>query len=140
MTELLTDAHFWVGVAFVVFIGILVWAGVHKLAWNKLGEAGAKVQAQLDEAAAIRKEAEDLLAQIKVQSAEAEKMAADMLATAQEEARLAAKGAEAEARIAKARDAAMTNVASIAAETADAIVAKLTGKPATAAELAKAGG
>ena len=45
------EPEFWVAVAFVVFIGVLVWAGVHKLAWAKLGEAGAKVQAQLDEAA-----------------------------------------------------------------------------------------
>ena len=87
MTELLTDSHFWVAIAFVVFVAILVMAGVHKLAWKFLGEAGAKVQAQLDEAAAIRKEAEDLLAQIKVQSAEAEKAAAAMLETARAEAK-----------------------------------------------------
>ncbi len=86
MTALLLDSHFWVGVAFVVFAGILVWAGVHKLAWKALGDAGAKVQAQLDEAAAIRKEAEDLLAQIKVQSAEAKKDADEMLANAKAEA------------------------------------------------------
>ena len=49
-----------------------------------------------------------------------------------------AKGAEAEARIGKARDAAMANVASIASETAGVIVGKLTGKAATAAELATA--
>lgn len=87
MTELLTDSHFWVGVALVVFLGILWKVGVHKMAWKALGDAGAKVQAQLDEAAAIRKEAEDLLAQIKVQSAEAEKTAAEMLATAKSEAK-----------------------------------------------------
>jgi len=42
----------------------------------------------------------------------------------------------AEARIGKARDAAMTNVHQIGSETAQAIVEKLTGKPATSAELA----
>ena len=84
--KLLTDSHFWAGVAFVTLMGILVWAGVHKKAWKALGAAGEKVQAQLDEAAAIRKEAEDLLAQIKAQSAEAEKTAAEMLATARSEA------------------------------------------------------
>ena len=57
---------------------------------------------------------------------------------AEEEAKLAATGAEAEARIAKAREAAMTNVAGIASDTAKAIVEKLTGKTATAAELAAA--
>ena len=49
--ELITDAHFWVGVALVVFIGVLVFAGIHKFAWKALGDAGAKVQAQLDQAA-----------------------------------------------------------------------------------------
>ena len=54
--ELFLDAHFWVGAAFVVFLGILVWAGVHKFAWKALGDAGAKVQAQLDEADGLRRE------------------------------------------------------------------------------------
>ncbi len=55
---------------------------------------------------------------------------------AEEEAKLAVIASEAEARIAKARDAAMGNVATIGRETAQAIVAKLTGKSATPAELA----
>lgn len=55
---------------------------------------------------------------------------------AEEEAKLAVIASEAEARIAKARDAAMANVATIGRETAQAIVAKLTGKAATPAELA----
>ncbi|MEY3841477.1 MAG: hypothetical protein RLZZ542_587, partial [Pseudomonadota bacterium] len=41
---------------------------------------------------------------------------------------------EAEAAIAKTRDAAMANVSTIASDTARAIVEKLTGKAATAAE------
>ena len=53
---------------------------------------------------------------------------------------LAAKSAEAEARIVAAREAAMTNVQGIAHDTAQAIVQKLTGKAATAAELASARG
>lgn len=84
--ELLLDAHFWVGVAFVVFLGILVMAGVHKFAWKALGDAGAKVQAQLDEAEALRKEAQDLLAQVRQQKEASEKLAAEMLANAKDEA------------------------------------------------------
>jgi F-type H+-transporting ATPase subunit b len=53
-----------------------------------------------------------------------------------EEAKLAEVASAAEARIGKARDAAMTNVHQIGSETAQAIVEKLTGKPATSAELA----
>ena len=58
---------------------------------------------------------------------------------AEEEAVVSARIAEAETAIGKTRDAAMTNVASIASDTAAAIVERLTGKAATAAELAAAG-
>lgn len=82
-------------------------------------------------------------------SAAAQRVAAEARSKAQaevsarladEEAKLAQKGAEAEARISKARDAAMGNVASIASDAAAAIVGKLTGKAATAVELASAKG
>ena len=70
----------------------------------------------------------------------AEDQAAFAARLAEEEAKLAEKGAEAEARIAAARDAAMVNVQTIAKDAAGAIVQKLTGKAATAAELASARG
>ena len=83
---LLLDAHFWVGVALMVFLGILAWAGVHKFAWKALGDAGAKVQAQLDEANALRDEAQALLAQVKAQKDASERLATEILANAKEEA------------------------------------------------------
>src|SRR6185436_12663904 len=95
MTELLTDEHFWIGVALVVLMAILVVVGVHKLVWKALGDAGAKVQAQLDEAAKLREEAQSLLARIQVEHANAEKVAAEMLANAKAEA----KRLEAEAKV-----------------------------------------
>ena len=55
---------------------------------------------------------------------------------AEEEAVVNARIAEAETAIGKTRDAAMTHVSSIAADTAAAIVEHLTGKAATPAELA----
>ena len=57
---------------------------------------------------------------------------------AEEEARLGQVMAEAEARIAAARTEAMTHVRGIAADTAEAIVARLTGQPAGAAEVERA--
>ncbi len=54
---------------------------------------------------------------------------------AAEEAVVSAKIAKAEAAIAKTRDAAMSNVSTIAADTASAMVEKLTGRAATAAEV-----
>lgn len=85
--ELLTEAHFWVGAAFVVFLGVLVLAGVHKLAWKALGDAGAKVQSQLDEANRLREEAEVLLARIQADREASEKLAAEILANAEEQAK-----------------------------------------------------
>ncbi|HXA38372.1 MAG TPA: ATP F0F1 synthase subunit B [Phenylobacterium sp.] len=84
--ELLTSAHFWVGVAFVVFVVILVFAGVHKFAWKALGDAGDKVRAQLDEANRLREEAQALLARIQSDREHSEKLAAEIMANAQEQA------------------------------------------------------
>ena len=85
--ELLTSAHFWVGIAFVVFLLILVFAGVHKLAWKTLGDAGDKVRAQLDEANRLREEAEVLLARIQADREASEKLSAEILANAEEQAK-----------------------------------------------------
>lgn len=57
---------------------------------------------------------------------------------ASEEAEVNARIAAAEASIGQTRDAAMANVGTIAADTAQAIVERLTGKPASAAEAAAA--
>ncbi|MFE9082980.1 hypothetical protein ACQKKG_14060 [Brevundimonas sp. NPDC003935] len=57
---------------------------------------------------------------------------------AQEEAVVSARIAEAEAAIAKTRDAAMVHVSTVAADTAHAMIERLTGKAPTAAEVAAA--
>jgi len=85
--ELLTDAHFWVGIAFVVFLAILVMAGVHKFAWKALGDAGDKVRAQLDEANRLREEAQALLTRIQSDREASEKLSAEILANAEDQAR-----------------------------------------------------
>jgi F-type H+-transporting ATPase subunit b len=97
--ELLTDAHFWVGVALVIFLGILVYVGVPKLAMGALDARGKKVQSQLDEATKLREEAQELLAQIKTQREQTERLAQEVLANAQEEARRLQ--TEAQARLAE---------------------------------------
>jgi F-type H+-transporting ATPase subunit b len=110
-----------------------------------------KISGDIADARRLKDEAEALAQAAAAETAQArvaaQRVAAEARAKAQaevaarlaaEEAKLAEKGAEAEARIAKARDAAMANVAGIARETAGAIVGKLTGKAATAAELATA--
>lgn len=138
LAELLIDAHFWVGVAFLVFVLLMVRLGVHKIAWNALGESGRKVRAQLDEAQALRDEAQGLLDQIKVQREEAERQAAAMLAAAKDEAkRLQAeakakleeqvklRGELAERKIAAAETQAAAEVKAAAAELAAGLAEKV---------------
>ena len=129
--ELLLDSHFWVGVAFVVFLGVLVVAGVHKFAWKALGDAGDKVRSQLAEADALRAEAQALLDNIKVEREAAEKHAAEMLADAEENAKrlqveanaklaeqIERRGQLAERRIATAEAQAQADVKAAAADLA----------------------
>jgi F-type H+-transporting ATPase subunit b len=82
----LANAELWVGVGLLIFFGILVAAGVPRLAAGALDAKAIKVRAELDEAQRLRAEAEALLAQIRAEKAEAERQAADMLAAAQAEA------------------------------------------------------
>ena len=96
-------------------------------------EAEAQAQAAAAETAQARAAAQRVAAEAR---AKAQAEVAAKLAV--EEAKLAEKAAVAEARIGEARDAAMANVASIAGDAAGAIVGKLTGRAATAAELATA--
>ena len=146
MLELLLDEHFWIGVAFVVLMGILVRVGVHTLAWNFLGDAGAKVQTQLDEVGALREEAQRLLADVKTQKIASEKLAADMLANAAEEAKrlhadaqvklaeqIERRGVMAERKIAQAEAQAANDVRAAAADLAAGMAEQvLTARIATA--------
>ena len=84
--DLLQDAEFWVGVAFVVFVGLMIYAKVPSAIAGILDARGQKIQAQLDEANRLRKEAQTLLADIKTRRETAEKAAAAMLAQAKDDA------------------------------------------------------
>jgi len=129
--ELLTSAHFWVGLAFVVFIAVLVLAGAHKFAWKALGDAGDKVRAQLDEANRLREEAQALLNRIQADRENAEALSKEILANAEEQAKrmhveaqeklaeqLQRRGELAERRIATAEAQATAEVKAAAGELA----------------------
>jgi len=83
----LSNPELWVGIGLVLFFGILLLAGVPKLIAGQLDAKSSKIQAELDEAARLRGEAEALLAQIRQEKAEAEAQAADMLRQAEADAR-----------------------------------------------------
>jgi len=134
-----SNPEIWVLVGLLLFIGILIAAGLPKLAAGKLDDAAAKIQAELDEAARLRAEAEALLAQIRAEKVEAEAQAAAMLKAAEDDARvmeaearvkldetLARRQALAERRIAQAEAQATADVkaaaADLAARTAEQIL------------------
>lgn len=85
MPEFLDPAgpEFWVGVGLLIFLGIVVFVAK---APQKIGAAldgqAAAIQANLDEAARIREEAQRLLDTLKAERAEAELHAKEMLAQA----------------------------------------------------------
>ena len=63
------NAEIWVGIGLIIFFGILIAAGVPKMAGKALDAKAVKIQADLDEAARLRAEAEALLAQIRKEKA-----------------------------------------------------------------------
>ena len=78
------EAEMWVGVGLLIFLGIVIFvAKAPKLINASLDAQSAKIQSDLDEAARIREEAQRLLAQLKIERAEAEAQAKEMLAAAE---------------------------------------------------------
>lgn len=122
---------FYVAVGFVIFLGILGYYGVHKTLLGMLDGRAAKVQDQLDQASALRKEAEDLLRQYETKRAAAEKDAAQIVEDARSEAKriraeqeakladfVARRTKMAEQKIAQAEAAAAAEVRAAAADAA----------------------
>jgi F-type H+-transporting ATPase subunit b len=104
-------------------------------------EQARKVQAEAEaQAKAAQAEIDAARAQSRQVAAEAKAKAAAELARSQaaEDERLKAQMAEAETRIRALRDSAMSNVEGIAAETAQAIVEKLTGEKVSAQDISAA--
>ena len=76
----------WVSIAMIVFLGILVWKKVPALILGGLDRQIADIRRQLDEAKALRAEAEALRNEYTAKIADAEKSAAEMAAHAEHEA------------------------------------------------------
>lgn len=126
------EAEAWVFVGLLIFLGIVVFvAKAPKAIAAALDTKTATIQADLDEAARIREEAQRLLASLKAERAEAERQAKDMLAAAQAEAKryeadakakleesLARRQQMAERKIANAEAQASAEVKAAAAELA----------------------
>ena len=141
-----SDPEFWVGIGLLIFLGIVIFvAKAPQAIAATLDARTASIQADLDEAARIRAEAESLLASLQAERAEAERQAKYMLAAAHEQVRvfeaeakakleesLARRQLLAERKIANAEAQAMTEVKAAAADRAaqmaeQVLVARLAG-------------
>jgi F-type H+-transporting ATPase subunit b len=123
------DPEFWVALAFVIFIGILIKFGVPKMVFSSLDERSDRIKQALDEAQHLRSEAQAVLTQYQTKREEAEKEAQAIIVSARVEAeRLAgeAKGKVeefiarrtkmAESKIAQAEAQALADVRAAAAD------------------------
>ena len=125
------SAEFWVGVAFVIFWGILFYNGVPGNALSALDSRGKRVAGELAEARRLREDAEKLLKEFEAKRAAAEREAAEIVSSAREEAErlgweaetklkdfVARRTASAEAKIAQAEAQATADVRAAAADAA----------------------
>jgi F-type H+-transporting ATPase subunit b len=149
--DFIQTPDFWVAVAFVIFIGGLVFLGVHKTIIDTLDKRRGRIQSELDEAARLKAEALALLAEYRQKTANAEKEAAAIIEGAKADAERLASEAHAkledfvtrrtkmaETKIAQAEAQALAEVRNIAADVAAGAAEKvlaLTAKGAVAEQL-----
>ena len=123
------DAEFFVLLGFLVFVGVLIYVGAHRMVLKGLDARGEAIQAELDQAKRLRAEATALLASFEKKTAEAEANAAAIVAEARAQAEQLAKDAaermndfiarrtkQAEAKIAFAEAQAAADVRAAAAD------------------------
>lgn len=135
---MLHEAETWVAIAFVVFVALLAFLGVHKQIVSALDKRSNRIKTELDEAARLKAEAMALLAEYRRKQQEAETEARSIIDGAKAEAeRLAveakAKAEEfvarrtkmAETKIAQAEAQAVADVRAAAADAAVAAAEKI---------------
>jgi len=127
----------WVALSMAVLIGIMLWKKVPGVVTSGLDSSIAEIRKQLDEAKALRAEAEALRKEYADKIANAEKDAADMLAHAKHEAEAIVAKAEADTTALIARREKMAEDKIGAAERG--AVAELRAKAAEAATSAARG-
>jgi F-type H+-transporting ATPase subunit b len=92
-----------VGIGFVIFVGVLIYFGVPGMLTRKLDERAVRIKADLDEARALREEAQSLLAGYERRQKEVKAQAEEIVAAARHEAEQAAVVAKEEIRRSVAR-------------------------------------
>ena len=131
MPELLQETENWVALGFLLFLGLLVYLGVHRTVTGSLDQRQARIKGELDEARRLKDEAQALLAEFQRKGREAEKEAEAIIGGAKAEAERIAGEAKArmedfvarrtkmaEAKITQAEAQALADVRAAAADAA----------------------
>ena len=155
MLEALQETENWVALGFLLFLGLLVYLGVHRKVTDSLDQRQARIKGELDEARRLKEEAQALLAEFQRKGREAEKEAEAIIAGARIEAERIAGEAKtrmedfvarrtkmAEAKITQAEAQALADVRSAAADAAVTAAEKIlsvAAKGEVAASLLKQG-
>lgn len=80
------DATFWALIGLIIFLGILAYMKVPAMIAKSLDDRADAIKNQLEEARALREEAQQLLAEYQRKRKDAEKEAAEMVTAAEKEA------------------------------------------------------
>ena len=136
--EFLKEAEVWVGVGFVMVIGLLIYVGVPRLVGGMLDARSAAIKSELDEAKRLREEAAALLESFKQKAQGAEKEAEAIVVEARAEAERFAEESRAnlkslierrakaaQDKIAQAEAAALAEIRTLSADAATAAAEKL---------------
>ncbi len=117
MSEVFASAEFWVAVAFVLFVAVLLRFGWAR-AVGALDKRASDIKNELDEAIRLREDAQELLASYQRKQRDAEKEAADIIAHAEAEANRLRAEAEAElaATIGRRTEAALAKIEQVEAQ------------------------
>lgn len=99
----LRNTNFVVLIAFLVFLGILLWAKVPAKLGGMLDARAAQIKAELAEAKSLREEARALLSSYERKQKEVQEQSERIVASAKEEAMAAAKQAKEDLKVSIAR-------------------------------------
>lgn len=92
--DFLNNTDIVVGIGFLIFVGVLLYFGVPKILGSKLDERAVRIRGELDEARALREEAQALLASYERKQKEVSVQADEIVAAARHEAERAAETAK----------------------------------------------
>jgi F-type H+-transporting ATPase subunit b len=93
------NSNFVVGVAFVLFVALLAYLGVHKYIARALDERAGRIRAELGEARQLREEAQELFAEFERKQRQVAGQADEIIAHARTEAEAAAERAKEDIRL-----------------------------------------